>query len=116
MTTTATSRGRLPAGWARILEKAADDVQQALAAAREREQALDALPPLVPPDGPHEITLQRLRHWKERLRHLESRARQAEQQAQELSADLEGCENGIRGWLSEAEALRQRLADWEGKC
>lgn len=117
MTSTPAPARRLPLGWMEILTKAEREVQQALAAAQEREAMLDSLPELCPLDGPHQITLQRLKHWRERLRHLESRARQAAEQAAELEAQLADGEAKTRAWMSEAEALRQKLAVWEpAKC
>src|SRR5262249_11943342 len=107
-----TSPQVLPAGWTEVMEKAQQQLQQAVAASVEREKAVDCGGPATPEMNQEGITRQ-LDKCQEGIRRLETSVKAAEQKAEEADTDLRASEEGIQGWLTSAAALRQRLANWE---
>jgi hypothetical protein len=83
-----------------------------VAATAECEQSLEALPPPAPDREASQR--QGLEQLEQRLRGLQECVERARHQAAEAEADLAAGEGGMRGWLAEAAAARQRLAERAG--
>jgi hypothetical protein len=95
----------LPLAWADVLDKVAQTLQHAEAEAVRSEQALE-VPPEPARDG--HANLDRL---DERMRGLQERLALAERIAAEADALLQKSQEAFARWLTQAEAVRRRLAD-----
>jgi hypothetical protein len=107
------SQPLLPIAWTQVLDKVDETLRRTAEAAAQREQAI---PDLF--DGA-DAEADRVARWQEALKRLHEQMpgwfavlSQAEKEAAEADTVLGAAEETLRAWLSEAEALGQRLAKW----
>jgi soluble cytochrome b562 len=102
----------LPATWPEVLAQVQQALQQAEAAARAREQALEAGPAPDPMADDRETTWrQGQERLKERLDGLEACAAKARHNAAEADAAITDGEEVIRRWLAACQTVGQKLAE-----
>jgi hypothetical protein len=95
------------------LDKVDETLRRTAEAAAEREETiLDLL-------DPSDDEVERAARWQESLDRLREQMPgwsaalgQAEKEATEADTILKEAEEALRGWLSQAEPLEQRLAKW----
>jgi septal ring factor EnvC (AmiA/AmiB activator) len=103
----------LPETWAQVLDEVEATLREAETAAALRGQAISHFAPSTAGE------LERVTLWQQSLERLEARIQgrptilqQAEKEASNADMVLKAAEEALRRWLSEAEALGQRLAKW----
>ena len=103
----------LPETWAQILDEVDATLRKAETEAAQRAQAISHFAPSTVADR------ERAASWQQSLERLEQRMQgwptilqQAEKEALNADVALKAGEEALRRWLSEAEALGQRLAKW----
>jgi hypothetical protein len=101
--------------WSVVLREIEESLAQADAALTAREKELDTVEPMPvisdAVDGWHK----RLEEGDATLSGLEDIARRAEWSIETAAGFLLGRETALREWLASADALRQRLADWDAR-
>src|SRR5262249_15069193 len=102
---------QLPPSWAEALDQVQQALQIAEQSAREREQALAALPEPSAARDFESRWRECLERLQERLGALESCAAKAEQSAEPADAALGAGEGAIREWLTEIETVAGKLAN-----
>ncbi|SRR6266849_636138 len=103
----------LPETWAHVLDDVAATLREAERAATQRSQAISHFAPSSVANR------QRDTSWHQSLERLEKQLqgwpavlRLAENEASLADDVLKAQEEALRHWLSEADALEQRLAKW----
>jgi|SRR5262245_28363172 len=93
-----------------LLAQIQERIQQALKDLEARSQGL-------PASSAAESNLrERLQHARARLLGMQTHARKAADRLKEMDADLAKEEDVARPFLTDAAALRQRLAVWTGRA
>ncbi len=105
----------LPADWTEVLQTVEQALEQAVAAAWQREQELPetSSPPNLASGG-EDAWQQGWQRLEERLQGLQAVARQAEQGVAEIDALLQTAEVALRRWLAVAQTNGQNLAEGGG--
>jgi chromosome segregation ATPase len=93
-----------------LLAQIQERIAQALADLDVRSQALPAAAAAT------NALRERLQHARARLLGMQTHTRKAADRLQEMDAQLATEEDIVRPFLSEAAALRQRLAIWTGRA
>jgi hypothetical protein len=106
------STSALPESWTDVLVQIEAALSQTDAEATRAEQALAA--PVSPAALNAESSPDALARLAERLRRLRECAAQAQQTAVDADAAVEHGEAALRQWLTEAAALRGKLANADG--
>lgn len=100
-------------GWAGVLANMEAAVELALQETAHRDTTLSAQ---IAPDAIiSDLETRRnelLRQLEESLQGLEDRASRAQHDALEMDRILEAGEQEHRGWLTQLEIMRTKLADW----
>ncbi|MBY0526056.1 MAG: hypothetical protein K2R98_21860 [Gemmataceae bacterium] len=95
----------LPPAWTEMLDGVARALVQTEAEVARTEHALPPSAPVAETtEFPHPDPL------AERLHRLQDCVAQAEQTAAQAEAALQLCEEGLKHWLTQAEAIRGKLA------
>lgn len=102
----------LPEEWEEMLTRMEQFLGQAEAETAKHEQELNAAPAQDATASQTDWQA-RLQHWDALVLGMQAFAQQSEQKAAETSAALRESEEGLRGWLTTAVTIRQRLADWD---
>jgi hypothetical protein len=108
MSSASSRRSALPAGWTEVLDQIQRGLEQAVAAAAEREQALQADD--SPPNGeplPEPPSA--------RGENLDALVRRAEANVAAVEAVLDAGLDDVRRWQEAAAYLRRRLAERAGR-
>jgi hypothetical protein len=100
----------LNSDWPTVLDTIETSLAQAQVEAVQREQAFQRSFPVADGQGAEATAIAPL---DDCLAGFQARYEQAERQAAKVDALLQAGQDAMHQWLASAEALRQRLAQWE---